>query len=134
MKTWLCLFVFGVLCTSGYAQQKPVKKVSTPPALSSPKPDSIDKETGLINDANFVYVKAHCTGCHSSKLIIQHRFSRTEWQNKIRWMQRYHKLWELGDAEKNVLDYLEKHYSSPTLTTMSLRRQKALKDFVWYKL
>lgn len=89
-----------------------------------------DPETGLIVDENLYMVKAQCTNCHSTKLIIANRFTRDGWKQKIRWMQANHNLWELGDAEKPVLDYLEKNYSP----TASVARRAPLKDIKWYKL
>jgi hypothetical protein len=89
-----------------------------------------DIQTGLIEDENLYMVKAQCTSCHSSKLILQNRFTRDGWKQKIRWMQAKHNLWELGDTEKQVLDYLEKHYAP----TASVARRAPLKDIKWYKL
>ena len=89
-----------------------------------------DTETGLVVDENLYMVKAQCTSCHSSKLIIANRFTRDGWKQKIRWMQANHNLWELGDTEKQVLDYLEKNYSP----TASVARRAPLKDIKWYKL
>ena len=89
-----------------------------------------DTETGLITDENLYMVKAQCTSCHSSKLIIANRFTRDGWKQKIRWMQANHNLWDLGETEKQVLDYLEKHYAP----TASAARRKPLKDIKWYKL
>lgn len=130
----LFLFLLLLLPVIGFAQKKSVKKIVPKPIVSTVPTDSLDKDTGLKNDDNLMYVRGHCTGCHSSKLILQHRFTRDEWQAKIKWMQQYHKLWDLGKAEKNVLDYLEKYYSAPVQKSLSLRRQQALKAFVWYKL
>lgn len=93
--------------------------------------DSVDAETGLALDPNFTLIKAHCTGCHSPKLILQHRFTRDEWLSKIRWMQRNHKLWDLGDSEKIVLDYLAKNYA-PSQSAYS--RRETLRNIKWYKL
>lgn len=93
--------------------------------------DSLDTETGLALDTNLSVVKAHCTGCHSPKLIIQHHFTRDEWLSKIRWMQRNHKLWDLGESEKTVLDYLAKNYA-PNQAAYS--RREALRNIKWYKL
>lgn len=89
-----------------------------------------DPETGLIVDENLYMVKAQCTSCHSTKLITANRFTRDGWKQKIRWMQANHNLWELGDAEIPVLDYLEKNYSP----TASVARRAPLKDIKWYKL
>ncbi|MDF7816568.1 hypothetical protein P1X15_03140 [Runella sp. MFBS21] len=93
--------------------------------------DSVDAETGLALDPNFAIIKAQCTGCHSPKLILQHRFTRDEWLSKIRWMQRNHKLWDLGETEKTVLDYLAKHYA-PNQAAYS--RREPLRNIKWYKL
>ncbi len=93
--------------------------------------DSLDAETGLVLDPNLLLVKAHCTGCHSPKMITQVRLKREEWLERIRWMQRNHKLWDLGTSETIVLNYLEKHYS-PSKTAYS--RREALRNIKWYKL
>jgi hypothetical protein len=89
-----------------------------------------DENTGLIIAPNYLLVVGNCTGCHSSKLIIQYGTDRTNWLAKIRWMQQYHKLWDLGDAEKPILDYLEKYYPEKK----SQGRRKPLGLIEWYKL
>lgn len=90
-----------------------------------------DPETGLILDEQLYMVVAQCaTVCHSSQLIRANRFTRDGWQQKIRWMQANHNLWELGETEKIVLDYLEKHYAP----TQSVARRKPLNDIEWYHL
>lgn len=94
----------------------------------------IDAETGMINDPNLMMVKSQCTACHSSKLILQHRFTRDGWQERIRWMQKYHKLWDLGESEKVVLDYLEKYYSPQSAGAKVYSRRAPLKTIDWYKL
>jgi hypothetical protein len=94
----------------------------------------IDAESGLVNDANLMMVKAQCTACHSSKLILQHRFTRAGWQERIRWMQKYHKLWDLGESENVVLDYLEKYYGPSSTPAKAALRRTPLKDIQWYKL
>lgn len=107
-----------------------ITTLATPSSIHS-LIDSTDAETGLALDPNFTLIKAHCTGCHSPKLILQHRFTRDEWLSKIRWMQRNHKLWDLGDSEKIVLDYLAKNYA-PSQSAYS--RREALRNIKWYKL
>ena len=117
------------------------RNVSTPDSKSVstsavPLADTakIDAETGMIDDQNLMLVKAQCTACHSSKLILQHRFTREGWQERIRWMQKYHKLWDLGESEKVVLDYLEKHYSPQSAGAKVYSRRAPLKTVNWYKL
>ncbi len=95
---------------------------------------TIDSETGLINDTNLMMIKAQCTACHNTQLIQQHRFTREGWKDKIRWMQKNHKLWDLGESEKVVLDYLEKYYSPKMASQQKLNRRELLKTIQWYKL
>ena len=89
-----------------------------------------DPDTGLILDENLMMVKAQCTSCHSPKLISQNRFTRDGWRQKIRWMQANHNLWDLGDTEKVVLDYLEKYYAP----SQSYSRRAPLTNIEWYPL
>jgi hypothetical protein len=89
-----------------------------------------DPETGLIVDPNLYMVKAQCTGCHSTKLIIANHFTRDGWKQKIRWMQANHNLWDLGETEKQVLDYLEKNYAPVQMVS----RRAPQKDIQWYDL
>lgn len=77
--------------------------------------DTLDKDTGFVIDTGFELVKANCTACHSSGLVIQNRMNRDTWLETIRWMQKTQGLWPLGDSEKVILDYLAKNYS-PTET------------------
>ncbi len=128
MKHFILTFLFAS-AIAFHAVPKPEKRVFGSVADTL----KVDRESGLIDDPNLMMVKAQCTACHSSKLILQHRFSRAGWQERIRWMQKYHKLWPLGDSEKVVLDYLEKHYS-PLTTTKNGSRRAPLTDIRWYKL
>lgn len=89
-----------------------------------------DTETGLAVDKRLMLVKAQCTGCHSSKLILQNRFTRDGWKAKIRWMQQTQKLWDLGESEPVVLDYLTQHYG-PEERVFDGRRQP-LATIKWY--
>lgn len=57
-------------------------------------------------------VRAHCLVCHSAQLIVQSSLTRTQWLDTIRYMQRKHNLWPLGDQESVILDYLEANYGA----------------------
>ncbi|GAB3332158.1 hypothetical protein GCM10027299_38400 [Larkinella ripae] len=92
----------------------------------------LDANTGLVVDERLTLVVAQCTACHSSKLILQNRFTRDGWKEKIRWMQRTQKLWDLGETEPVVLDYLVKYYG-PEQKSFDGRR-KPLPAVEWYKL
>lgn len=110
------------------------------PALAQPanrvimSMDSVkkDPESGLAIDPQLMLVKGQCTACHSSKLILQSHFSRDKWIERIRWMQRTQKLWDLGESEPAILNYLVKYYG-PINDHFDGRREP-LKDIRWYKL
>jgi len=129
MKFLLVIFLgFSVLASSFTGQKSDGQIV--PVQISVADTLKKDKETGLIVDKDLYMVKAQCTSCHSSKLIIANHFTRDGWKQKIRWMQANHNLWDLGETEKQVLDYLEKHYAP----TQTVARREPLKDIKWYKL
>ncbi|MCO6476840.1 MAG: hypothetical protein J5I94_09490 [Phaeodactylibacter sp.] len=73
--------------------------------------DGIHLATGLRVAEGFDVVRANCTGCHSGKLIAQNRATRDGWQEMIRWMQRTQGLWQLGENEAVILDYLAANYA-----------------------
>ncbi|MGH8729091.1 MAG: hypothetical protein ACREV9_13285 [Burkholderiales bacterium] len=92
MKT--CAIFFATLLTaSAFAQEK-----------------KVDQESGLAIDTGFELVKGQCGVCHSHKLITQSGKTRDGWLESIRWMQRNHGLWDLGQTENDILTYLEKNY------------------------
>ena len=70
-----------------------------------------DPITGFVIGENYEIVRAHCTACHSAKLVTQNRMTRDNWLETIRWMQKSQGLWPLGAQEQKILDYLEIHYS-----------------------
>lgn len=90
----------------------------------------IDEATGLIDDENLNLVVANCTACHSSALIIQNRASREGWKSMITWMQETQKLWDLGENEDAILDYLAKHYAPSERN----QRRNNLEGIEWYVL
>ncbi|GAB3545232.1 hypothetical protein [Spirosoma fluminis] len=106
----------------------------THPLATSQAADSLktDAETGLAVDEHLMLVKAQCTACHSSKLILQSHFSREKWIERIRWMQRTQKLWDLGDSEPTILNYLVKYYGP--LDQQFDGRREPLKAVKWYPL
>ncbi len=91
--------------------------------------NGIHVNTGLIEAEGLSLVIAHCTGCHSGKLIIQNRLSKDGWQETIRWMQQTQNLWDLGEDEKIIVAYLAKNYAPS-----AKGRRDILKDIEWYSL
>ncbi len=127
-KISLLIFSAVIMISAGLKQENlESQKASKVAVIDSVK---IDKATGLIVDKGLDIVTAHCTGCHSSKLITQFHTDRAGWLEKIRWMQQKQKLWALGDAEPVILDYLAKNYPA----SETVNRRAALKDVEWYKL
>ncbi len=89
----------------------------------------IDALTGLVIAPGYAKVKKNCLGCHSSKLITQNSGPRSMWEGTIRWMQKTQNLWDLGEDEKPILDYLSKHYAPK-----ESGRRKPLSTPEWYEL
>ncbi len=73
--------------------------------------DGIHVASGLVVAEGFQTVKATCTACHSGQLVTQNRATREGWEEMIRWMQRTQGLWDLGEQEPVILDYLATHYA-----------------------
>ena len=91
--------------------------------------DSLDAVTGLVADDALPLVKGNCVGCHSAKLITQNRATREGWKSMIVWMQETQKLWDLGENEDEILDYLAKHYAPE-----QVGRRQNLQQVEWYDL
>ncbi|MDF9798457.1 hypothetical protein OKW21_003720 [Catalinimonas alkaloidigena] len=98
-------------------------------SLQLSQADSIDQATGLVVDEALPLVIGNCTGCHSAKLITQNRASREGWKSMIVWMQETQKLWDLGENEDQILDYLAEHYAAE-----QTGRRKNLQNIQWYDL
>ena len=99
----LILLGMSTIALSTQAQQKP----------------SYDPITGFVIAEHYEIVRAHCTACHSAKLVTQNRMTRENWLTTIRWMQRSQGLWPLGAQEQKILDYLETHYSPIAISRRS---------------
>lgn len=72
---------------------------------------AVDERTGLIRAEGYDVVAATCTSCHSGRLVAQNRGTRRDWDERLRWMQANHNLWELpAETRARVLDYLAANY------------------------
>ncbi len=67
--------------------------------------------SGLKVAEGWEVVRGVCTACHSAKMITQTKATRDGWLQMIRWMQKNQGLWDLGEQEKIILDYLAAHYA-----------------------
>lgn len=91
--------------------------------------DGIHVRTGLVAADGLQEVITNCTTCHSSKLIIQNRMDKEQWNATIRWMQETQGLWDLGENQEIIVDYLTENYP-----TFKKGRRAALMDIEWYPL
>jgi len=114
------LFVYAVFAPtlhSWFEQPEPIpveeiqRRVAEKEADLDRVENGIHLETGLIAAAGWETVRATCTACHSAKLVTQNKATREGWEKMIRWMQETQGLWELGEQEATILDYLAANYA-----------------------
>ena len=94
-----------------------------------PIEDGIHLQTGLIDAEGLPAVISNCTSCHSAKLITQNRMDRQRWAATIDWMQETQNLWDLGDNEAIIIDYLVTNYP-----VLKKGRRQNLTAIEWYEL
>ena len=91
----ICLPVISALLVSG---------------ISLAEDKDLDVTSGFVIDDGWELANAHCAACHSAQIVTQNRMDRNGWEDTIRQMQAEHGLWDLGEAELTILDYLTRHY------------------------
>lgn len=91
--------------------------------------DGIHVETGLKEGEGLQTVIATCTACHSAKLVTQNRATKEGWVSMIRWMQETQNLWDLGESEEIIVNYLATNYAPE-----KKGRRQNLKEIEWYEL
>ena len=91
--------------------------------------NGIHLRTGFIEADGMREVINNCTNCHSAKLVTQNRMGKEGWTATIRWMQKTQNLWDLGENENVIVDYLAKNYGP-----IKKGRREGLKDIEWYPL
>lgn len=131
LLTILMLVVVGlvVLFVTRESAKEPVPDKIVEVSENEEVVDGKHVATGLIDDEGLNLVIAHCTGCHSAKLVTQNRFNREGWIRVIRWMQETQNLWDLGESEEAIVAYLSKHYA-PEFAG----RRTPLPEIEWYEL
>ncbi len=85
--------------------------------------------TGFKDDKSLPLVIASCTPCHSAKLVTQNRATKAGWTGIIKWMQDTQNLWDLGDNEDLITEYLAKNYGPE-----EKGRRTNLTNIEWYDL
>ncbi len=91
--------------------------------------NGIHVRTGLVEAEGLMAVVNNCTNCHSAKLVTQNRMNKERWVSTIRWMQETQNLWDLGNNEDIIVDYLVTNYPPS-----NKGRREVLKDIEWYEL
>lgn len=85
--------------------QKDTPEVNLPaPSSDLLIKDGEDVQTGLLAGEGLQLIKVNCSTFHSSALILQNRFTRKGWHEKIVWLQETQGLWCLGKNEDIILD------------------------------
>ena len=112
--------------TEASAEVAPATPVASTPDIV----DGKDVQTGLLDGEGLLAVKANCLACHSAKLVTQNRFTREGWHDKIVWMQETQGLWDLGENEPVILDYLAAYYAPEERGG----RRQPLTGIEWYEL
>ena len=91
--------------------------------------NGIHVRTGLKDAEGLMTVVNNCTNCHSAKLITQNCMSADRWNATIKWMQETQNLWDLGDNQEIIVNYLVTQYPQE-----NFGRRKALTNIEWYAL
>ena len=92
--------------------------------------DGIHIQNGLAEGPGYREVLVNCTACHSAQLVTQNRGDRNRWEQIIRWMQETQGLWDLGDNESVILDYLAANYPPEVINRRMNLDQAAIEWFV----
>ncbi len=91
--------------------------------------NGIHIRTGLKDAKGLMTVINNCTNCHSAKLVIQNKMNKERWDATILWMQETQNLWDLGENQKIIVDYLTTNYP---ITEKS--RRENLSNITWYEI
>ena len=118
-----------ILDTQPEAPKTEIASTAAPSAPSEDVVNGIHVPSGLIADDGYELVMGTCGACHSLKLVTQNRATKQGWLDMIRWMQETQKLWDLGDNEEKILNYLAKNYAPE-----NKGRRENLTNIDWYVL
>ncbi|MUH34471.1 monoheme cytochrome C [Zobellia amurskyensis] len=91
--------------------------------------NGIHVRTGFIEAPGMMETVQNCTNCHSAKLVMQNRMNKERWKTTIKWMQETQNLWDLGENEDVIINYLVTNYPPK-----KKGRREVLTDIDWYEL
>ena len=123
--------IFFVLSMN--SSSKPAETIAATEVVNDSDLDKIENgvhvRTGLLDAEGLMTVVNNCTNCHSAKLITQNRMSAEQWNETIKWMQETQNLWDLGDNQEIIVNYLTTNYPYK-----KKGRRPILTDIDWYEL
>ena len=137
-KIWLVSVILAIVAAaliyfvkdSNLSNEPDTEIVDMPVEVDFDKIENgIHLRTGFIDAPGMTETIQNCTNCHSSKLVIQNRMNAERWKSTIKWMQETQNLWELGENETVIINYLVTNYPPK-----KVGRRAALTDVDWYQL
>ena len=137
-KIWLVSVILAIVAAaliyfvkdSNLSNEPDTEIVDMPVEVDFDKIENgIHLRTGFIDAPGMIETIQNCTNCHSSKLVIQNRMNAERWKSTIKWMQETQNLWELGENETVIINYLVTNYPPK-----KVGRRAALTDVDWYQL
>lgn len=121
--------IFSSACTNSKNRETEENKPLETSSIQTDIKDGIHVRTGLKEGEGLMMVIAHCTACHSAQLITQNRMNKEQWNATIRWMQDTQNLWELGENQEVIVNYLVTNYP-----VIDKGRRENLQNIEWYRL
>ncbi|MEM9075840.1 MAG: monoheme cytochrome C [Bacteroidota bacterium] len=129
---FICIFsLLYIIINPAILQKTPDESelVDITPESEDKIENGIHVATGFVDGDGLTEVIQNCTNCHSAKLVTQNRMSKEGWVATIRWMQETQNLWDLGNNEEIIVNYLATNYAPD-----KKGRRDILTDIDWYTL
>ncbi|MEP0985113.1 cytochrome C [Ekhidna sp.] len=126
------LMLFAIVIYMGYDYLESKRPNNTAIAAADAAleiTNGIHVQSGLVEGEGLKLVIQNCTPCHSAKLITQNRMTETGWKSTIQWMQETQNLWDLGDNESSIINYLANNYAP-----QKKGRRAQLENIEWYEM
>ncbi len=122
-------FIYIALHPSAFKNSPEETSIIAVPEVDGKIENGIHLATGFVDGEGLTEVIQNCTNCHSAKLVTQNRMTEEGWVATIRWMQETQNLWDLGDQEELIVNYLATNYAP-----QKKGRREVLTDIEWYTL
>ncbi|UII78185.1 monoheme cytochrome C [Flagellimonas sp. CMM7] len=123
------IFIYVALNPSILQNEPEETAIITIPEVEGKIENGIHVATGFVDAEGLTEVIQNCTNCHSAKLVTQNRMTKEGWVATIRWMQETQNLWDLGNQEEAIVNYLAINYAP-----QKKGRREVLTDIEWYSL